>query len=127
MCENEMKLTARNALRGLFLAPVLLISIWLSMWGMLGTGFGAGRLVVAYLIALPAFLLNIISPKWGVIGAVIVVFVDYWTRLVVTWATFNPLAVLSTLADRLMLINLVLTLASAYLATIRGKKEVMPV
>jgi hypothetical protein len=55
--------------RWVLLAPALAMSFFVSILGWFGRGFGTSTFDVAYLLSLPAFFLNLISPGWGVTGA----------------------------------------------------------
>jgi len=79
---------------------------------LVGVGFGAGDLMLGYLLSAPAFLLNIISPLWGAVGAFGIIVLDYIPRAILNWPEINPLVVLNSKADGLLFLNLVLSVAS---------------
>src|SRR5689334_21891458 len=99
--------------RWALIAPSLPISIWVSMMGLLGLGLGAGTLCLAYVLSTPAFFLNIISPRWGALGATGIAALDYLPRARLNWPEINPIVLLTSRADGMLMVNLVLSIASA--------------
>ena len=83
------------------------------MMGVVGLGFGAGTFMLGYLLAAPAFFLNMISPRWGAVGALGIVALDYIPRAIMNWPEINPLVLLTSRADGMLILNLVLSIASA--------------
>jgi hypothetical protein len=82
----------------------------MTMMGEVGLGFGAGVFVLAYLLAVPLFLLNLISAKWGFIGAFLLLVLNYVPRAIQNWPQVNPFALMNARGDRLLVIIFVLNL-----------------
>ena len=57
-----------TCLKWLLLTLVAILSLWLSIMGMVGVGFGAVAFMLGYLFAFPVFLLNFKYPKAAVIA-----------------------------------------------------------
>ena len=109
--------------RWVLLAPILPMSIFISMMGLVGLGFGAGRFVLGYVLSLPAFLLNAISTRWGVAGAVAVLLLDYVPRAIQNWPQINPFVLLNPKGDGMLVLILVLNLTSATAWKIATRKH----
>ena len=104
---------AGQIIRWVLLAPVLPMSMYLSGIGFVGLGFGAGPFLLGALCALPAFLLNFVSSRWGLFGAGALLLLDYVPRAILNWPNLNPSALLSSKADAMLVTIFALTAASA--------------
>lgn len=90
--------------------------------GWVGLGFGAGRFMLGYLLSTPAFFLNFISPRWGASGAFVILVLDYVPRAILNWPQINPFVLLSSRADEFLILNLILSFASAAVWETLGKR-----
>jgi hypothetical protein len=88
--------TAGVVVKWLFLVPIIPMSAFMSLMGLVGIGFSAGVYVVGYLLSFPAFLLNFISAKWGVVGASSILALAYAPVAITSWPHVNPIVLMDS-------------------------------
>ena len=77
--------------------------------GIVGLGFGSGRFALAYVLSFPAFLLNFWSAKVAAIGMWVLLLVVYLPVAMLNWPIVNPLRLLASPLDKMLLLMIVLT------------------
>lgn len=96
-------------IRWIILIPVWGISLCLTGLAWIGTGFGGGWFIVGFLCAFPVSLLNFWSARIAAIGMWLVLFVTYLPVAVRNWPIINPVQLLNSGADLLLLLVVGLT------------------
>jgi hypothetical protein len=118
--ENAKRKLAAVVVRWVFLTPIIPMSAFMTMMGWVGLGFGAGIYVLALLLSFPAFLLNFISAKWGVIGASLILVLAYVPVAILNWPKVNPIVLMDSKSSGILALIFVLNLAAAIAPKIIG-------
>jgi hypothetical protein len=105
----------------LLLTPVGILSLFMSVMGMVGVGFGAAPFMLGYLFAFPVFLLNFKYPKAAVIATWCLLLLVYVPLAVYNWPLINPIRLFSLHGHGPSVIICVMTQLAALAPRLDGK------